>query len=86
MNYEGAVYRPPSEAGSFILQVTIGCARNTCTFCTMYKDTEFKLQHMEWIEEDLRKLGVIAKGAKTIQLLSANPLCMTYDKLAPILE
>jgi radical SAM superfamily enzyme YgiQ (UPF0313 family) len=41
---------------------------------------------MEWIDEDLRELGVIAKGAKTIQLLSANPLCMSYDKLAPILE
>lgn len=37
MKYEGIVYRPPSEARSLIVQVTIGCAHNTCTFCNMYK-------------------------------------------------
>lgn len=41
---------------------------------------------MEWIEEDLKELAESDPNAKTIQLLSANPLCMTYDKLAPILE
>ena len=41
---------------------------------------------MEWIEEDLKELAAIAPDVRTIQLLSANPLCMTYDKLAPILE
>ena len=44
------------------------------------------MQPMEWIEEDLQELAGIAPDAKTIQLLSANPLCMTYDKLASILE
>lgn len=41
---------------------------------------------MEWIEEDLNELAGIVPDARTIQLLSANPLCLTYDKLAPILE
>ena len=41
---------------------------------------------MEWIEEDLKELAVTDPHAKTVQLLSANPLCMTYDRLAPILE
>jgi len=52
----------------------------------MYKDVPFGLQPMEWIEEDLKELAGIVPDAKTIQLLSANPLCMSYDKLAPILE
>ena len=52
----------------------------------MYRNVDFKLQPMEWIEEDLRELAEIAPDVKTIQLLSANPLCMTYDKLAPIFE
>ncbi len=44
------------------------------------------MQPMEWIEEDLQEIAEIAPDATTIQLLSANPLCMTYDKLASILE
>ncbi len=52
----------------------------------MYRDLDFKLQPMEWIEEDLKEIAGSYPDARTIQLLSANPLCMTYDKLAPILE
>jgi len=52
----------------------------------MYKDVPFKMSPMEWIEEDLKELAEMDPNAKTIQLLSANPLCMTYDKLMSILE
>ncbi len=53
MRYEGAVYRPPSEAGSLIIQLTIGCARNTCTFCTMFKDKQFRVRKLDDVVEDL---------------------------------
>lgn len=44
INYEGTVYRPPSEAHSLIVQITVGCAHNHCTFCTMYKNKQFRIR------------------------------------------
>ena len=86
MHFTDTVYRNPYWPTFPLLQITQGCTHNTCKFCTMYKNVPFRLQPMEWIEEDLREIAAVAPDAKTIQLLSANPLCMTYDKLAPILE
>ena len=54
MQYEGAVYRPPSEARSLIIQVTVGCAHNGCTFCTMYKDKKFRIRKKEEVLEDFQ--------------------------------
>lgn len=52
----------------------------------MYRDVPFRMQPMEWLEEDLRELQVLAPNAKTIQLLSANPLALSFDRLMPRLQ
>lgn len=57
MQYEGSVYRPPSEAHSLIVQVTIGCARNTCTFCSMYKDKQFRIRELEPLFSELKSIS-----------------------------
>ncbi len=52
----------------------------------MYRDLSFRVSPMEWIEEDLQELAKSDPDARTLQLLSANPLALSYDKLVPILE
>ena len=86
MHFTEPVYRNPYWPTFPLLQITQGCTHNKCKFCTMYKDVDFNMQPLEWIEEDLKEISTVAPNAKTIQLLSANPLVLTYDKLAYILE
>lgn len=86
MHFTEPVYRNPYWPTFPLLQITQGCTHNKCKFCTMYKDVDFRIQPVKWIEEDLQEIADMKPNAKTIQLLSANPLVLTYDKLAQILE
>ena len=53
LHYSGAVYRPPSEAYSLIIQVTVGCSHNKCAFCNMYKAKQFAITPIEQVMADL---------------------------------
>lgn len=86
MHFTGTVYRNPYWPTWPLLEITQGCTHNKCKFCTMYKDVPFRMSPLEWIEEDLQELAESDPNARTIQLLSANPLVLTYDKLVPIFE
>lgn len=86
MHFTEPVYRNPYWPTFPLIQITQGCTHNSCKFCTMYKDVPFRMQPMEWIEEDLKELRDTVPHAKTIQLLSANPMALTYDRLMPRLE
>ena len=86
MHFTDPVYRNPYWPTWPLIQITQGCTHNSCKFCTMYKEVPFRMQPMEWLEEDLKELQAMEPHAKTIQLLSANPLALSFDRLMPRLE
>ena len=83
MRYEGIVIRPPSEAGSLILQVTLGCSHNRCTFCPTYKGKRFKIRSIEEIREDLEEARRY-RGVRRIFLADGDALIIPQRMLAPI--
>ncbi len=86
MKYVEPVFRPPSEAYSLILQITIGCSYNKCTFCGMYKTKKFREKSLEEIEKDLREAKLIAPKVRRIFLADGDPLVVKTEKFIEILK
>ncbi len=86
MRYIGNIYRPPSEAYSLLLQVTVGCSHNKCTFCNMYKDKQFRLRPMEDVLEDLEWARKSYRRVGRIFLCDGDALCLKNSKLLTILD
>jgi len=86
MHYEGDIYRPPSEARSLILQVTVGCTHNECTFCSMYKADRFRVKPFETVLEDLREARGYYPQVGRIFLADGDALCLATAKLTQILD
>lgn len=86
MRYEGNIYRPPSEAYSYILQVTIGCSHNKCRFCSMYKDKKFCVRDTKEIFEDIDMARRAYDKIGRIFLADGDALCLSNRKLTAILD
>ncbi len=86
MRYEGNVFRPPSEAYSLIVQVTIGCTHNDCTFCSMYKDKQFRIRDVKEVLEDLDTARAYYRNVEKIFLADGDALCLSNEKLGVILD
>ncbi|MBW1702321.1 MAG: radical SAM protein, partial [Deltaproteobacteria bacterium] len=86
MRYEGPIYRPPSEADSLLIQATVGCPHNKCTFCMVYKKgPPFRVRPVREIEEDLDQAGrVYGPGVRTLFFPAGNTIAMPTDDLANI--
>ena len=86
MRYEGSVYRPPSEAYSLIIQVTIGCAHNKCTFCSMFKDKRFRVRNVSEVLEDLDSARQQYRRVNRIFLADGDALVLQNKDLLVILD
>ncbi len=85
MNYDMPLFRPPSEAFSLILQPTIGCSNNTCTFCGMYKMKKFRIKEWAEIEADIREASAYAGEVERIFLADGNALAMGTEMMVSLL-
>ena len=85
MRYEGQIYRPPSEAYSYILQVTVGCSHNACAFCNMYLDKDFHIRPLRDILEDLRMARRAYRRVQRIFLADGDALIVKTETLLEIL-
>ena len=88
MKYEGKLYRPPSEAYSLIIQATIGCSHNKCTFCSMYKEDKFRIRSTEEIIKDLLLGREYYKNVKIkrIFLADGDALIIKTEELIKIFQ
>ncbi len=85
VNYDLPVYRPPSEAKSLILQITVGCSWNRCAFCEMYSSKRFSIRKEEDIFEDIRQTANTCPDTKKIFLADGDALVLPAEKLLKIL-
>ncbi len=86
MKYEGSIYRPPSEADSLILQVTIGCSHNKCTFCGSFKDKKFRVKSFEEVKEDVEEAKQYARYVRKVFIADGDALIIPQKRLVPIVE
>jgi radical SAM superfamily enzyme YgiQ (UPF0313 family) len=86
MRYQGTVIRPPSEANSYILQVTLGCSHNRCSFCGTYADKPFRPRPMDEVLEDVAVAGARMPETRRVFLADGNAMVLGGEKLARILD
>lgn len=86
MQYEGAIYRPPSEAYSLIVQITLGCSHNKCTFCVSFQDKKFRIRPLEEIKHNLAEARTYYPHVEKIFLADGDALIVPTSKLLEILQ
>lgn len=85
MRYEGSVYRPPSEGRSYILQCTIGCSHNRCTFCGMYNEKKYRVRNLDEIMQDIVMARSYYGDLNKVFLADGDALAMGTEDLLQIL-
>ena len=85
MNYNMPLYRPPSEAHSLIVQATLGCSHNKCTFCDMYKTKKFIIKPIDQIKKEIDYYRESVKSAPRVFLADGDALIIKFEMLKEII-
>ncbi|UCD91178.1 MAG: radical SAM protein [Desulfobacterales bacterium] len=85
MHYEGHIIRPPSEANSILLQITVGCSHNKCSFCGTYKGERFRIKEDSIIMEDIAFAANYCKRQRRVFLCDGDALIIPQKRLMNIL-
>jgi radical SAM superfamily enzyme YgiQ (UPF0313 family) len=86
MKYEGMIFRPPSEAESLILQVTVGCSYNRCTFCGAYQGKSFRIKSFEEVKGDIDEVSSYGSRIRRVFLADGDALIIPQRELDRILD
>ena len=84
MRYEGTIYRPPGEWKSYLLQCTVGCSYNECTFCEAYKSKSFRIKPLDYVIEDIKSAGILYPQTETVLSARSAQSCQSsFSEIAP---
>ncbi len=86
MDYQGIIIRPPSEANSIILQVTVGCSHNKCTFCGTYKGVRFRIKPESVVENDIEFAARYCRRQRRLFLTDGDALILPQKRLHKLLK
>ncbi|OGP81404.1 MAG: radical SAM protein [Deltaproteobacteria bacterium RBG_16_54_11] len=86
MKYDGVIIRPPSEAESLILQITVGCSHNRCTFCPTYKAKRFRIKTFQEIKDAIDEAAQFGGAIERVFLADGDALIIPQPRLREIME
>ena len=85
-DYDMPLYRPPSEGDNLIIQATLGCSFNQCSFCSMYKSKEYRARPLEAVFADIEQAATSWPDAHRVFLADGDALTLPAETLIQILE
>ena len=85
LRYEEPVFRPPSEATSLILQLTVGCSWNRCTYCAMYRGKDYRVRPVEELSDEIRSIAPVAERVRRVFLADGDALAAPLEILEQVL-